>query len=294
VADCPTLACLQTGQRQVRICERTGADGAIVWEEIHASPIEAPSGGVAQVVEVWRDISDRRAAEARLAESHRLASIGVLASGFSHELNTPLATVLTCVEGILREARCGAGADLDRVGETAATARDQVLRCRAVTQHFLRLARGQSSAGDLVDVGAAVAAAVRLTLPTARAHGVTLDAGTPRAVRVRVDEAELQHALMNLLLNAVQSCRTGGLVRVTVEDGNPIRIVVADDGCGIQPENQKRIFEPFFSLRQGGTGLGLFLALSFVRRWGGDIAVTSAAGAGSTFEVQLPALAGAE
>jgi PAS domain S-box-containing protein len=295
-AECPTLACLQTGERQVRICERTGTDGEIVWEEVHASPIAGPSGAAAQVVEVWRDISDRRAAEARLAESHRLASIGVLASGFSHELNTPLGTVLTCVEGILREARGaanGTDADLDRVGETAAIAREQVLRCRAVTQHFLRMARGQSSAGDLVDVGAAVTAAARLTTPTARAHGVTLDVEMPPVARVRLDEAELQHALMNLLLNAVQACRGGGLVRVTVEDGDPVRICVADNGCGIQPEDQKRIFEPFFSLRQGGTGLGLFLALSFVRRWGGDIAVSSAAGTGSTFEVRLPALAAA-
>jgi signal transduction histidine kinase len=155
------------------------------------------------------------------------------------------------------------------------------------------MARGQSTTGDLVDVAAAVAAAARLTNPTARAHGVTVDVRPSAPAHVRVDEAELQHALMNLLLNAVQACRTGGLVRVTVEDGNPVRIRVADNGCGIQPEDQKRIFEPFFSLRQGGTGLGLFLALSFVRRWGGDIAVTSAAGSGSTFEVRLPALAAA-
>jgi signal transduction histidine kinase len=98
---------------------------------------------------------------------------------------------------------------------------------------------------------------------------------------------------MNLLLNAVQSCPGGGVVRVSVDDGDPIRIRVSDNGCGIGPEHQKRIFEPFFSMRQGGTGLGLFLALNFVRRWGGDIAVTSTAGEGSTFEVRLPALAAA-
>ncbi len=79
------------------------------WEEVHASPIRGPQGELIQVVEVWRDITDRRAAEAHLAEAHRLASLGQLASGFSHELNTPLGTVLACVEGILRDTRAGDG-----------------------------------------------------------------------------------------------------------------------------------------------------------------------------------------
>ncbi len=65
---------------------------------------------------------------------------------------------------------------------------------------------------------------------------------------------------------------------------------VIDNGCGIAPEDRKRIFEPFFSARQGGTGLGLFLSLNFVRRWGGDIRVESEPGRGSTFEIVLPAL----
>jgi PAS domain S-box-containing protein len=163
--DCPTLACLASGERQVRIFERRHADGSSSWEEVHASPIPGPDGRITQVVEVWRDISDRRAAEARLAESHRLASRGLLASGFSHELNTPLATVLTCVEGILREARQrGEGEpDLARVADNAAIAREQVLRCRGITQHFLRMSRGQSSSGDIVDLRVTIEAVERLT-----------------------------------------------------------------------------------------------------------------------------------
>jgi len=139
VSDCPTLACLASGARQVRICERRTPEGRAVWEEVHASPILDSSGRLQQVVEVWRDISERRAAEAHLAESHRLASVGTLASGFSHELNTPLGTVLACVEGILKET------DSPSVREGATIAREQLLRCRGITQHFLRLSRGQRS-----------------------------------------------------------------------------------------------------------------------------------------------------
>ncbi len=296
VDDCPTIGCLESGERQVRICERRAADGAVAWEEVHTSPIRDPSGQVAHVVEVWRDISDRRAAEARLAESHRLASLGLLASGFSHELNTPLGTILMCVEGILRDARAdgnGSGpADWARVGENATIAREQVLRCRGITQHFLRLSRGQKSSGDIVDLQAAIASVARLIEPTARAHSVKIDVRDgPSGLHVRADEAEVQHALMNLVLNAIQACQPGGTVVIDTEAGQSIHVTVTDDGCGISPEHQKRIFEPFFSLRQGGTGLGLFLSLNFVRRWGGDIRVGSAPGAGSTFEVILPALA---
>ena len=295
--DCPTLSCLARGDRQVRICQLRDPDGSVRWEEVHASPVRNASGELVQVVEVWRNITDRRAAEARMAESHRLASLGMLASGFSHELNTPLATVLTCVEAIMRDARPQApdapeAPDAVRVADYAATAREQILRCRGITQHFLRLSRGQPSPGDLVELQPIIAAVERLVEPTARAASVTIAVQpVPAGLHLRADEAELQHTLINLLLNAVQACAPGGRVDVAVDGGQTVRIRVSDDGCGIAPDDRTRIFEPFFSLRKGGTGLGLFLSLNAVRRWGGDIAVESTPGRGSTFEVVLPAAA---
>lgn len=292
--DCPTMSCMSSGQRQVRICQLRDPEGHVRWEEVHASPVTDDHGHLVQVVEVWRNITERRAAEARMAESHRMASLGMLASGFSHELNTPLATVLTCVEGILRDTKQQPpdAPDAHRVADYASVARDQVLRCRGITQHFLRLSRGQASAGALVDLSRTIAAVERLVEPTARAHSVTVVVGAvPSGLHVRADEAELQHTLINLMLNAIQACKAGGRVTLEIEDGTSVRIRVADNGCGIAPDDQKRIFEPFFSLRKGGTGLGLFLSLNFVRQWGGDILVTSALGRGSTFEVVLPSVA---
>jgi PAS domain S-box-containing protein len=285
VGDCPTLACLTSGARQVRICERRTPEGKVVWEEVHASPILDSAGHLQQVVEVWRDISERRAAEAHLAESHRLASVGTLASGFSHELNTPLATVLTCVEGILKET------DSAWIRESATIAREQLLRCRGITQHFLRMSRGQRSQGEVVDLAAVIGAVARLIEPTAREHMVRVEVrALASGMHVRAEEAELQHTLINLLLNAVQASPPGGRVTVEAETREQVHVRVADNGCGIAPEDQKRIFDPFFSRRQGGTGLGLFLSLNFVRRWGGELRVASEPGRGSTFEIILPAL----
>ena len=289
IGDCPTLACLESGERQIRICERQRADGSIAWEEIHACRMAGDGTAGVQIVEVWRDITERRAAEARLAESHRLASLGMLASGVSHEMNTPLATVLACVEGIAREARHDTGVDLTRVVEHASTAREQLLRCRGITQHFLRMSRGQASTAQIVDLAATLRAVVRLVAPTARSHGIEIETCIPDAsIAVRAEEADLQQALVNLLLNAMQASPSGARVRVDLEPGDPVTVRIVDRGCGIAAEQQARIFEPFFSLRNGGTGLGLFVSLNSVRRWGGDIQVRSAPGEGATFAVVLP------
>lgn len=291
--DCPTLAYLETGNQQVRICEYRGSSGKVTWEEIHVSPVRDAAGNTTHVVEVWRDISERRAAEANLAESHRLASLGVLASGYSHELNTPLGTVLTCIEGILRETPSSRvrAADEARIRDHATIAREQLLRCRSVTQQFLRLSRGQSHEDTVVDLGDAIDGAQRLVSPMARARSVEI-AVHPLScgIQVRAGEAKLQDLLINLLLNAVQASQPGGKVHIEAGLGADVRIRVRDSGCGIPQDCLKRIFEPFFSMRQGGTGLGLFLSLNAVRSWGGDILVESVPGKGSVFEVVLPAI----
>jgi two-component system NtrC family sensor kinase len=294
--DCPTLVSLESRERQVRIIERRMPDGATRWEEVHASPIVTEAGELVQVVEVWRDISDRRAAEARLSESHRLASLGLLASGFSHELNTPLGTVLTCVEGILRDAQGhdAARPEWSHVEQCASVARDQVLRCRTITQHFLRMSRGQSGGTDIVDLQSTLTAVTRLIEPTARTHTVRIvQRPTFAGIHLRANDAELQHILINLLLNAIQASAPGGEVTLDVTGGDPMRIRVSDQGCGIAAEHRRRIFEPFFSLRQGGTGLGLFLSLDFARRWWGYFTVESEPCVVSVFEVVVPAASGA-
>ena len=245
------------------------------------------------MVEVWRDISERRAAEANLAESHRLASLGMLSSGFSHELNTPLGTVLTCIEGILRAtpANREGEAEQARIRENAQIAREQLLRCRTITQQFLRLSRGQRHDGEMVDLRESIEAAQRLVSPTARASSVRIVVDLMEtSLNVRAGEAELQDLLINLLLNAVQASKPGSKVEVETQAGSDVRVRIKDEGCGIPKDYQQKIFEPFFSMREGGTGLGLFLSLNAVRKWGGDILVESVPGKGSIFEVLLPAI----
>ncbi len=292
---CPAHAAFASQGRRSALITHARSDGSKRFEEVRASPIHGPDGSVLLAVEVWRDITERRLAEARLSESHRLASLGLLASGFSHEMNTPLASTLTCVEGIVRSLQMAPG-DRDWQGalDYAEIARSELLRCRGITQQFLRLSRGQAGDAELVEARPLLDKVARLVEPTAKERGVTIrrEDATPPGV-VRGNDGELQQVLLNLLLNAIFACGPGGVVKLgtgLAQHGGEAVLRVADNGCGIPDDARERLFEPFFSRRPGGTGLGLFLSQNIVRSFGGEIRVDSRVGEGSVFEVLLAAV----
>jgi PAS domain S-box-containing protein len=175
---CPTARCLATGRLQRAIYQLPGSgggDGRV--HEVYASPVLGEDGSVSQVVEVWRDITERVREEEHLAEIERLSSLGVLASGLSHEVNTPLAITLTCSDAIFgRLDEIGpSGAEketLEAIRESAGIIRDQVLRCRTITDRFLRFARGIPPAIELIDLRQVVEHVMSLARPTAREAGM--------------------------------------------------------------------------------------------------------------------------
>jgi PAS domain S-box-containing protein len=292
--ECPAARCMATGkvQRAVFQSETAGGEAGRV-EEVCASPVLDDEGQVTRVVEVWRDISERVQEEQRLAEIERLVSLGTLASGFSHEVNTPLASILTCAESVLAriDDRGETGEDvLPAVRESAEIVRDQVLRCRKITEQFLRFSRGIPPSVEPIDLTRVVAGVVSLVEPTARELGVSLRVarGGPLPA-VRANAEVVQHVVLNVLVNAVQSCEgRGGAVEVRFVVGEEVCIRVRDEGCGVAPRSRAHLFEPFQSEKPTGTGLGLFLSRSFMRRFGGDVRlVESELGVGSCFEIVL-------
>ncbi len=272
------------------------ADGDERVYEIYASPVYTDDGSVGQVVEAWRDITDRVREEEHLAEIERLSSLGVLASGLSHEVNTPLASMLTCSEAIIDQLQ-GAltapvePATLESINDSACVIREQVLRCRTITEQFLRFARGIPPATEPIDLRYVVETVMSLARPTARAAGVELLLDGIGSIPVVTSNTEVvQHVVLNVLVNAIESCGAGGgrvVARFAV--GDDVRLQIRDNGCGISPEVQRRLFEPFRTQKPRGTGLGLFLSRTFMRRFNGDVRLLeSAVGRGSCIEVVFP------
>jgi two-component system NtrC family sensor kinase len=295
--ECPAARCLATGRlEQATYRLPPSADGDERVYEIYASPVYTDDGSVGQVVEAWRDITIRVREEEHLAEFERLSSLGVLASGLSHEVNTPLASMLTCSEAIIDQLQdSGTGgvgtATLEAINESACVIREQVLRCRTITEQFLRFARGIPPATEPIDLRYVVDNVMSLARPTARAAGVDLVLEGNGSLPIVTSNTEVvQHVVLNVLVNAIESCgEDGGRVVVRFTVGNEVRVQIEDNGCGIPPEVQKRLFEPFRTQKPRGTGLGLFLSRTFMRRFRGDVRlVESVVGQGSCVEVVFP------
>jgi PAS domain S-box-containing protein len=294
--NCPTARCLASGrlQRGIYQIPAAGDDGGRV-HEVYASPVFADDGSVSQVVEVWRDITERVREEEHLAEIERLSSLGVLASGLSHEVNTPLATTLTCADAIfgrLEDVGPG-GADgetLEAIRESAGIIREQVLRCRTVTEQFLRFARGIPPTIEPIDLQRVVRNVMSLAGPTARAAGITLELeGNGPVPLVTANTEVVQHVVLNVLVNAIESIsKPGGSIAVRFLVGPDVRLQIRDTGCGIPPAVQRHLFEPFRTQKPRGTGLGLFLSRTFMRRFNGDVRlVDSVVGRGSCIEIMF-------
>jgi two-component system NtrC family sensor kinase len=258
-----------------------------------ASPVTDDDGKVVSVVELWRDITQRIRDEEQLAAVERLSSLAALASGLAHEMNTPLASMLTCAEGLLgRVDESGQSGPLEpqreAIRESADVIRQQVLRCRKATEQFRRFTRGIPPSVEPLDLRQAVEGVVSLVAPTARdAHVAVELEGAADIPPVRANPELVQHVVLNLLINAVQSFGPeGGRVVVTLETLDDVRIRVTDTGSGIAARAREHLFEPFRSAKLHGTGLGLFLSRSFMRRFGGDVRVVETMpGQGSCFEV---------
>jgi two-component system NtrC family sensor kinase len=223
------------------------------------------------------------ATQDRLVQAEKMAGLGTLASGVAHEFNNLLGGVLACVESA-RAATTDAAAveDLDVALRTAR-------RATGLVDALLGVARPGERALAPVDLAGVVSDVVGAAAPEARQRGVRLETDLRTRPVVLGDEGQLHQVALNLVTNALQAVDEGERVVVSVtSDGRAALLEVRDEGPGVPEEDRRRVFEPFFTGRRGGTGLGLFVTYGIVERHGGRIEVGEAPEGGARFTVRIP------
>jgi PAS domain S-box-containing protein len=248
--------------------------------------------GVAFIV----DDRERREMVLRLGQADRLASMGAMAAAVAHELNNPLAYVMSNLT-FIAETMAATTASSAELGPALSDARQGAERMRQIVRDLATFSRNDPLETAPVDAVAAVEQALALTANESR-HRARIIKHLEPVPRLLGNETRLAQVLVNILINAAQSIAEGDVARhaITVStrsDGARVRIEISDDGCGIPGDVLPRIFDPFFTTRGigEGTGLGLSIALRLVTAMGGAIEVDSAVGRGSTFRLSFPVAA---
>jgi signal transduction histidine kinase len=276
-------------------------EAALAFERVVTELDEERGRLAAKVDELIRTNRELAATRESLVRSEQLATLGRLAAGLAHEVGNPLGAITGYVE--LARSRLPAGADpelpgaLDRIGAAA----DRIDR---TVRDLLDFARPPGLTLAPVDLPAALDGALRLARVQARFRRVDVElALAPDASKVLGDERHLGQVLLNLLLNAGDAMRGEGRVRIAAgADGRwpdgaaRVRLVVADDGPGIAPDDLPRVFEPFFTTKEAGEGTGLGLAITrrIIESFGGVVAAENAPAGGAVFTLLLRAPPAAE
>jgi PAS domain S-box-containing protein len=252
-------------------------------------------GAVMDVTAARRAEEALQQAQAKLAHVTRLTTLGEITASIAHEVNQPLAGIVTYGDACLRWLRrevpdlAEAGTAVEAMIASARRASDVIARIRAMAKN----ARRQSVPLDMAGIVNDVVVLIRRELTN---HHVTLARDfDPSLPQVAGDRVELQQVVMNLLINAIQAMtpvperQRQLVVRTRRHGADEILVFVEDSGIGIAPETAARIFQPFFTTRPDGMGMGLSICRSIIERHGGRIWATRNAGAGSTFQFTLPA-----
>ena len=252
-----------------------------------------PSGDllltVEQALQNVRLVEKGRELSRRAQRAEKLAAVGTLAAGLSHEIKNPLnaaALQLTVLERRLRRLP-NLPPDLF---EPLALVQDEIKRLASFLDEFLQFARPRELVRTPVDVAELLRSMKALLEPQAAAAQLRLDIDVPDGLPVvMADEPKLRQALVNLVLNAIQATPAGGRVHIVGgREEDDVCICVDDSGAGVPEAVRYRIFEPFFTTKDAGTGLGLPLVHAILQQHGGSITVERSPTGGARFHLRLP------
>jgi len=299
---------LETAARDGK-CEMEGwrvrKDGTRFWASVVINVIRDPQGELIGFAKVTRDLTERREAEERQRQSHKMEGIGQLTGGVAHDFNNLLTIIIGNLEALQRHLNDGAS-DPDRLRRSADNAMRGARRAEALTQRLLAFSRQQPLEPRAVDVGRLVSGMsdlLRRTLGEQIAVETVLAGGLWRA---HADPNQLEVGIVNLAVNARDAMPNGGKLtietanvhlddryasnQVEVTPGQYVMLAITDNGVGMNPETKAKAFDPFFTTKEvgQGTGLGLSQVYGFVKQSGGHVKIYSEVGEGTTIKIYLP------
>ncbi|MDD2336551.1 MAG: PAS domain S-box protein [Geobacteraceae bacterium] len=260
-----------------------------------AAPIRDKENRIVGTVLVFRDITEKRKMEEELLKAQKLDSIAILAGGIAHDFNNLLTAILGNIS--LSKMYVSEG---DKIHQKLCEAEKASLRARDLTQQLLTFSRGGAPVKKISSIAEIIKDSTAFSLSGSK---VTCTFTIPVNLwLVEVDEGQISQVINNIILNAEQAMPAGGVIEVAcrnvqvgeddnlpLQDGRYILVSISDQGVGISEEALPRIFDPYFTTKDRGKGLGLSTVYSIVQNHDGHIAVSSKPGFGTTFFIYLPA-----
>jgi PAS domain S-box-containing protein len=259
------------------------------------APIRDKHGKIIGTVLIFHDITEKQKIEKELQRAEQLESIGVLAGGIAHDFNN----ILTAVLGNVSLAKSSIDPD-DNTFKLLTEAEKATMRASNLTRQLLTFSKGGAPVKEITSIADLLKDSISFALRGSKIRG---ECNVPDDFwPVEIDEGQINQVISNLIINAYQAMPEGGTIKMDcenvvvdkqnilpLEQGKYVRIAIKDDGPGIPQKNIDKIFDPYFTTKKSGSGLGLASAYSILKKHRGYISVESELGIGTTFYIHLPA-----
>jgi two-component system, sporulation sensor kinase E len=263
--------------------------GATKLVAVSVTPLVA-QGRIEGALIHMEDITEKRRREAQLRRAESLASLTTLAAGVAHEIKNPLGSISIHIQLVKKASQDKEAVERPFLDRHLGVIEEEIDRLNKIVVDFLFAVRPMDVQLREDDPGGLVREIAELIGPEAERAGIAVGLEVAEALpRVALDARLMKQALLNLVKNAMAAMPGGGELGLAAEGSeDEVRLSVKDSGIGISEEDLPKIFEPYFTTKENGTGLGLTITFKIVREHGGEITVTSKPGQGSVFTVHLP------
>ena len=256
-------------------------------------PLEDGTGEFTGAVFTFRNTTAEMLRQLRYAQMKQIQTFSVMAAGIAHEVGNPLNSLdihLQLIERHVKRMKRGKKRNERGLLDLLAVAQEEIKRLEHIVGQFLKATRPDTPALEEGEIIPMLDKTLAFMGPEIRRHGIEVEKQYADFVPpVMLNADQMRQVFINLIQNAIQAMPSGGLIRVTVECGRGhVTVSVSDSGKGITDEHRERIFEPYFTTREGGAGLGLMIVQRIVGEHGGEVLVSSGRGSGTTMTVKLP------